>query len=161
MTDIWSGGIAFSYFPAESGQGEFGMVNISGNTVTTSTDFTRLAAQYASAKPANSPSQSSTSDSTYPSCPSQNSTFLASSTLPPTPNDAACSCLESGLSCNFSPPAGTNTTAVNVINGQLLGTACGLLSTSGGNCNDISSNGTTGTYGRVSFCAAGGCLFPS
>lgn len=154
MTETWSGGIAFSYFPAESGQGQFGMVTISGNTVTTSTDFTRLAAQYSKSTPPNSPSQASTSDSTYPSCPSQNSTFLASTSLPPTPNDAACTCLESGLACDFSPPAGTNTTAISVINGQLLGTACGLLSNSGGSCNDISSNGTTGTYGRVSFCAA-------
>lgn len=161
MTETWSGGIAFSYFPAESGQGEFGMVTISGNTVTTSTDFTRLAAQYANATPPNTPTQSSASGSTYPSCPSQNSTFLASSSLPPTPNDAACNCLESGLACNFSPPAGTNATAANVINGQLLDTACGLLSNSGGNCNDIASNGTTGTYGRVSFCSASGCSFPS
>lgn len=154
MTNVWSGGIAFSYFPAESGQGQFGMVNISGNTVTISTDFTRLAAQYTNSTPPNSPSQTSTTDSTYSSCPAQDTTFLASSSLPPTPNDPACNCLESGLACNFSPPAGTNTTAVSVINGQLLGTACGLLSSSGGNCNDISSNGTTGSYGRVSFCAA-------
>lgn len=161
MTDTWSGGIAFSYFPAESGQGEFGMVNISGNTVTTSDDFTRLKTQYGQISPPNSPSQSSTSDSSYPSCPSQNSTFLASTTLPPTPNDAACQCLESNLACTFSPPAGTNSTAISVINGQLLGTACGLLSTSGGNCDDITSNGTTGSYGRVSFCDACECLFPS
>lgn len=154
MTEVWSGGIAFSYFPAESGQGQFGMVTISGNTVTPSSDFTRLAAQYTNSTPPNSPSQSSTSDSTYPSCPAQNSTFLASSSLPPTPNDPACTCLETGLSCDFNPPAGTNTTAVSLINGQLLGTACGLLSNSGGNCNDIISNGTTGTYGRVSFCSA-------
>jgi hypothetical protein len=159
MTNIWSGGIAFSYFPAESGQGQFGMVTIDGSTVTTSTDYTRLAAQYSAVTPPNSPAKGS--DSSYPACPSQNSTFLASSTLPPTPNDAACNCLESGLSCDFSPPAGTNTTAINVINGELLGTACGLLSTSGGSCDDIASNGTSGTYGRVSFCNAGGRLFPS
>jgi hypothetical protein len=152
MTNIWSGGIAFSYFPAESGQGQFGMVNISGNTATVSSDFTLLKAQYAQATPPNSPAQGSTSDSSYPSCPGQNSTFVASTSLPPTPNDAACNCLEPKLSCVFSPPAGTNSTTINVVNGQLLGTACGLLSTGGGNCNDISSNGTTGTYGRVSSC---------
>lgn len=135
------------------------MVTINGNNVTLSDDFTRLKAQYGQASPPNSPSQSSTSDSSYPSCPSQNSTFLASSTLPPTPNDAACNCLQSNLACDFSPPAGTNSTAISVINGQLLGTACGLLSTGGGNCNDISANGTTGSYGRVSFCDASGCSF--
>jgi len=127
------------------------MVTIDGNTVTKSDDFTRLKAQYGEVTPPNSPS---TSDSSYPSCPGQNSTFLASTSLPPTPNDPACRCLETKLSCNFSPPAGTNSTAISVINGQLLGTACGLLSSSGGNCNDIGSNGTTGTYGRVSFCDA-------
>jgi len=151
MTNTWSGGIAFSYFPARSGQGEFGMVTIDGNTVTKSDDFTRLKAQYGEVTPPNSPS---TSDSSYPACPGQNSTFLASTSLPPTPNDPACKCLETKLSCNFSPPAGTNSTAISVINGQLLGTACGLLSSGGGNCNDIGSNGTTGTYGRVSFCDA-------
>ena len=161
MTEIWSGGIAFSYFPAESGQGQFGMVTIDGNTVTTSADFTRLKTQYGQASPPNTPSQGSTSDSSYPSCPAQNSTFLASSSLPPTPNDAACACLEPKLACKFSPPPGTNSTAISVINGQLLGTACGLLATSGGNCLDIASNGTSGTYGRVSFCDAGACLFSS
>jgi len=130
------------------------MVTIDGSTVTKSEDFDRLKTQYGQAAPPNSPSQDSTSDSSYPSCPSQNSTFLASTILPPTPNDPACKCLEPKLSCNFSPPAGTNSTAINVINGELLGTACGLLSTNGGNCNDITSNGTTGTYGRVSFCDA-------
>jgi len=161
MSETWSGGIAFSYFPARSGQGEFGMVTIDGSTVTKSEDFTRLKSRYGQITPPNSPSRDSTSDSSYPSCPSQNSTFLASTTLPPTPNDPACKCLEPKLSCTFSPPAGTNATAISVINGQLLGTACGLLSSSGGNCNDIGSNGTTGTYGRVSFCDARGCLFAS
>ena len=135
------------------------MVTINGDTVTKSEDFDRLKTQYGQTTPPNSPTQDSTSDSSYPSCPSQNSTFLASSTLPPTPNDPACKCLETKLSCTFSPPPGTNSTAISVINGQLLGTACGLLSTNGGNCNDIVSNGTTGTYGRVSFCDASGCLF--
>lgn len=130
------------------------MVTIDGSTVTTSEDFDRLRTQYGQTSPPNSPSRDSTSDSSYPSCPSQNSTFLASSTLPPTPNSPACNCLEPNLACNFSPPPGTNSTAISVINGQLLGTACGLLSSSGGNCNDISSNGTTGSYGRVSFCDA-------
>src|SRR5271163_4016003 len=41
MTSVWSGGVAFSYFPAESPQGQFGMVTIASNgSVSTSTDFT-------------------------------------------------------------------------------------------------------------------------
>jgi len=44
MAPVWSGGIAFSYFPATSDAGDFGIVNISadGSTVTTGTDYTNL-----------------------------------------------------------------------------------------------------------------------
>ncbi|KII93364.1 carbohydrate-binding module family 43 protein [Plicaturopsis crispa FD-325 SS-3] len=150
MTDVWSGGLAFSYFPAESPQGEFGMVTISadGSTVTTAQDFANLKAAYASASPANSPSSSSAGNTNYPACPSANSTFVASSTIPPTPNESACSCLEQSLTCQFKPSTSNYTAIV----GTLIDTACGLLGASGGNCNDISGNGTAGSYGRVSGC---------
>ncbi|KAJ2982678.1 hypothetical protein NUW54_g10719 [Trametes sanguinea] len=46
MSDIWSGGVAFSYFPAESNDGQFAMVTIDGNTVTPNDDFERLKEQY-------------------------------------------------------------------------------------------------------------------
>lgn len=118
MSDIWSGGMAFSYFPATSDQGEFGMVTISGDTVTTSDDFTRLAAQYGNATGPNSPSQSGAGSTSYPTCPQQNSTFLASTTLPPTPNDTACACVVDNLSCQFTPQT-SNTTSIL---GELLNT---------------------------------------
>ncbi|KAH9994406.1 Glucanosyltransferase-domain-containing protein [Russula vinacea] len=73
---VWSGGVAFSYFPAQSDAGQFGMVNISGSTT-------------------------------------------------------------------------SNTTSIL---GPLLDSACSLLGTSGGNCNSISANGQTGTYGLVASC---------
>lgn len=87
MSPVWSGAVAFSYFPAESDQGQFGMVTIDGNTVTTSDDFTRLAAQYSNASGPNTPSQSAAGSTQFPACPQENSTFFASTTLPPTPND--------------------------------------------------------------------------
>ena len=147
---MWSGGIAFSYFPAASAQGQFGMVTISadGSTVTTSSDFQLLQQEYSNVTFINSPLQSDDGTPTYPSCPAANSLFNASPTLPPTPNDAACSCLENHLSCQFTP----STTNVSSIVGVLLDTACGLLGQVGGACNDISSNGTTGVYGPVSGC---------
>lgn len=150
MSPVWSGGIAFSYFPAESAQGEFGMVTISsdGSTVTTSDDFTRLAAQYGNATGPTSPSQSSAGTTSYPSCPSQNSTFLASTTLPPTPNEAACDCLESTLTCQFTPHTANYTDIVGV----LIDTACGLLGQNGGSCDAIGGNGSSGVYGAVSGC---------
>ncbi|KAH9947943.1 Glucanosyltransferase-domain-containing protein [Amylocystis lapponica] len=150
MSDIWSGGVAFSYFPAESAQGEFGMVTFASNgSVVPSTDFTSLEQQYSSLSVPNSPGQSSAGTTQYPSCPSQNSTWLASATLPPTPNDAACNCIESALSCQFTPKQ-SNT---SVIVGDLLDYTCSLLGQQGGSCNAISANGSSGVYGLVSPCA--------
>lgn len=141
MSPVWSGGLAFSYFPATSAQGQFGMVTISpdGSTVT----------QHGQAQPPNSPAQSAAGATTYPACPTVNSTFLASTTLPPTPNEAACNCLESSLGCQFTPA----TSNFSAIVGTLVDTACSLLGQQGGNCNDISGNGTSGVYGRVSGCS--------
>jgi hypothetical protein len=155
MTDVWSGGLAFSYFPAESAQGQFGMVNISsdGSTVTVSDDFNSLKTQYGEIQPPNSPDQSTAGSTNYPACPQQNSTFVASTTLPPTPNDPACNCLENVLSCQFKPATNNDTAIV----GPLIDTACSLLGSKGGNCNDIAGNGTTGSYGRVSGCSPGKC----
>jgi len=150
MTEIWSGGLAFSYFPATSSQGQFGIVNISsdGSTVTPNADFTSLQQQYGQVSFVNNPSQASAGSATYPACPAENSTWLASASLPPTPNDAACACLESTLACQFTPPNNNFSSIV----GPLLDEACGLLGQAGGNCNDIAANGSTGSYGRVSFC---------
>ncbi|KAI9431431.1 carbohydrate-binding module family 43 protein/Glycoside hydrolase family 72 protein [Lactarius indigo] len=146
---VWSGGVAFSYFPAESGQGEFGMVTLSsdGSTVTPNTDFDNLKTMYNQVSFINDPGQSSAA-SAYPACPQQNSSFLASTTLPPTPSDSACQCLESNLSCQFNPQT-SNTSAII---GSLLDTACSLLGTVGGSCDPIAGNGQTGQYGTVSSC---------
>lgn len=151
MSDVWSGGLAFSYFPASvGGQGQFGMVNISsdGSTVTPNDDFTRLAQQYGQISPPNTPPQSSAGSTSYPTCPSANSTLLASSTLPPTPNDNACSCVQSVVSCQFTPKVSDTTAIVGV----LTGAACSLLGQAGGNCDALTGNGTSGTYGIVAAC---------
>ena len=150
MTDIWSGCLAFSYFQDVSGQGDFGMVTISADntTVTTSDDYTRLKNQYTAVTFPTTPSQADAGTTNYPSCPTTNSTFLASTTLPPTPNEAACNCLENILSCQFTPTSSN----VSGIVGPLIDEACGLLGQNNGNCNSISADGSTGTYGPVSFC---------
>jgi hypothetical protein len=151
MNAVWSGGVAFSYFPALSPQGQFGMVTISadGSTVTPGADFNTLQKQYSAVDFINSPAQSSVGPATYPSCPAANSTFNASDTLPPTPNDAACKCLENHLSCQFTP----QTPNVTAIVGVLLNQACSFLGGQGGSCSDISSDGSTGVYGLVSGCS--------
>jgi hypothetical protein len=150
MSPVWSGGVAFSYFPATSAQGQFGMVTISpdGSSVTTSSDFTNLETQYGAASPPNSPSQSAAGTASYPTCPAQSSTWLASTSLPATPNLAACQCLENNLSCQFTPTTNNYTAIV----GALLDYACSIIGQSGGTCSAIAANGSTGTYGLVSEC---------
>lgn len=150
MADVWSGGIAFSYFPAASAAGQFGMVTVSadGKTITTSADWDRLVTQYGQATGPNTPSRASAAASTYGACPSGVATFLASNTLPPTPNESACNCLESALSCQFTPA----TRNYSAIAGELINTGCSLLGQAGGSCVDIGGDGQTGVYGRVSGC---------
>ncbi|KAJ2919279.1 hypothetical protein MD484_g1106, partial [Candolleomyces efflorescens] len=149
MSDVWSGGIAFSYFPAASAAGQFGMVTVSadGNSITTSSDWDALVTQYGGATGPNTPSQSSVAASTYGTCPSE-STFLGSNTLPPTPNESDCGCLESALSCQFTPA----TRNYSAIVGELINTGCSLLGEAGGSCVDIGGDGQTGVYGRISAC---------
>ncbi len=115
-----------------------------GSTVIPSIDFTNLLTAYGAVQFVNNPPQGSAPAASYPACPAENTVFLASPTLPPTPVDAACQCVQADVSCQFSPQV-SNTTAIV---GALIDTACGLV----GNCNAITGNGQTGTYGLVSAC---------
>jgi len=150
MSPVWSGGVAFSYLPASSAAGQFGMVSISadGKTVTTSDDYNRLKTHYTQANGPSSPDQSSAPAASYPSCPTANDTFVASDNLPPTPNESACDCLLNTLSCKFTPQTPNYTAVV----GELLNVACSLVGQKGGSCDDIGGNGQTGIYGRLSGC---------
>ncbi|KAF8490720.1 Glucanosyltransferase-domain-containing protein [Gautieria morchelliformis] len=150
MVPNWSGGLAFSYFPA---QGNFGMITLSpdNTTVTTSNDFNLLKAQYNNVTFINSPSQSAAGQTQFPACPQPNSTFLASSTLPPTPNDTACQCLaQNSFSCTFKE---TNSPGEPAVIGSLTDTACSLLGQQGGSCSAIGGSGSAGQYGSLSFCS--------
>jgi len=115
-----------------------------GSTVTTSVDFNNLVTAYGAVQFVNTPPQSGAPAASYPACPAENSTFLGSSTLPPTPVDAACQCMEASLSCQFNP----QTSDITGILADLLNTACGLV----GDCSAIAGNGQSGTYGLVSAC---------
>jgi hypothetical protein len=149
MNTVWSGGIAFSYFPATSVQGQFGIVTISqdGNTVTTSDDYTRLKDEYGKVSFINSPSQSSAGTS-YPACTAPSTDFLASNTLPPTPNESACECVRSSFGCQFTPVTSNYSSIV----GELLDYGCSLLGQGGQSCDAISGNGGSGVYGDLSGC---------
>jgi hypothetical protein len=150
MSDVWSGGAAFSYFPAQLPN--FGLVTLSGpnnGTVTTNNDFALLKGQFGAATPPAVSASSVSNARTYPSCPPQTTTWLANSKLPPTPNDAVCSCL---ISNAF--PCITTAEAANspVVLGSLLDYGCSLLGQNGGSCSAIGDDGAAGTYGPLSSC---------
>ncbi|KAG8957819.1 1,3-beta-glucanosyltransferase gas1, partial [Tulasnella sp. 408] len=149
MVNEWSGGVAFSYFPTSDG---YGMVTISsdGSSVTTSDDFARLQTQYNAISFINSPAQSAAGSNTQATCPPKSTAFLASTTLPPTPLNNVCDCLEkSAFSCVFSNTKSSNTSPII---GELLNYACSQLGTLGGSCVPIGADGAAGTYGPFSVC---------
>ncbi|KAJ7476639.1 Glucanosyltransferase-domain-containing protein [Mycena latifolia] len=146
MTDIWSGGLAFNYFPTVDAQGlQYGMVEVSAdNTVTPNADFHNLVSQYNLVSPPNSPPKTSVAASSFGTCPPASAGFAAATALPPTPNESECNCLASKLSCVFNPPAGDFTVLV----GNLTGFVCGTPHI----CDDIAANGISGVYGHVAMC---------
>ncbi|KAF7335041.1 1,3-beta-glucanosyltransferase [Mycena venus] len=126
MTNVWSGGLVFSYFSAQSQGHEFGMVTLSSDntTVTTNADFANLVSQYDQVNFANinSPSQSCVAARTFGVCPSEGASLEASAMLPPTPNDQGCGCVASKLGCSFKLPTNGDYTAIL---GTLTGVVCG------------------------------------
>jgi 1,3-beta-glucanosyltransferase GAS1 len=159
MSDVFSGGIAFNYFPAQSADGQFGMVTISddGKSVQTSDDYTNLQSAYKNVSAPSDPSKSSAPQASYPECPGQNNTFLASNNLPPTPSVNACSCLAKAAPCTFHETT-RNRTQTEATVGTLLDYTCSLLGQHGLSCDDISASGSDGHYGNASACDPGACL---
>lgn len=127
------------------------MIVLNVSSVTVSDDFTRLATQYNSSSPPNSPAKSSvTANKT--DCPAESSSLLASSTLPPTPDERFCNCInENSLSCIVKQSSANSPEIV----GALLDYTCSLLGStdSSASCDPIAGNGTSGTYGQLSFCS--------
>ncbi|KAF7292659.1 1,3-beta-glucanosyltransferase [Mycena indigotica] len=74
----------------------------------------------------------------------ENNALEVSTTIPPTPNTDACTCLHNKLPCLFKPATSNM--------GTLTGVLCSLLGQVGGSCVDIGTNKTTGVYGTVASC---------
>ncbi|KAJ7895556.1 1,3-beta-glucanosyltransferase [Mycena olivaceomarginata] len=134
MTNVWSGGLAFSYFGAISKGHEFGMAvpSSDGTSVTTNADFDNPRGQVQRRHVCQRPREER----------------VDARAAGVTPDDAACGCLANELSCVFQPP----TPDYMALVGNLIGVACGLVQTAGGTCDDISSDGVKGTYGRLAMC---------
>ncbi|SNX83253.1 related to GAS1 - glycophospholipid-anchored surface glycoprotein [Melanopsichium pennsylvanicum] len=151
MTDTFSGGVAFSYFPQSSGL-DYGLVSVSGDTVTTRSDWDTLKRELANTRsaPASAPSDVNGSPN-YQQCRGGTTNFPASTTLPPTPSAQLCNCIESNaFSCILNQPAFNSPSIIGTLTGQ----ACVYLSEQGGSCDAINADGESGTYGDYSFCTS-------
>lgn len=153
VTNVFSGGVAFSYFPTADGYGMVTFGGSNGQTVQTSSDFNLLAAQLKNVTSTpNTPAQSTltVTDGTCPTA--ENATFQASTTLPPTPDESVCNCIyKNALSCVVNAATANQP----IIVGALLDYACSLLGSNGGaaSCTAIGGNGTAGQYGPLEFCS--------
>lgn len=150
VSDVFSGGVAFSYFPTSDG---YGMVTFSGNgqTVQTSGDFERLAAEYNSTTTPTGPAKSTATQGRI-DCPAEDGNFLANNTLPPTPDASVCNCInQNAFACRVKDSTADEPAKV----GALIDYACSLLgqSGSGANCDAIAGNGTSGVYGPLAMCS--------
>ncbi|KAL1410950.1 1,3-beta-glucanosyltransferase [Vanrija albida] len=150
VADVFSGGIAFSYFPTSD---NYGMVTFSGDgsTVNVNSDFTALGRQYSNTSGPNSPAQSAQSNSVL-ACPPTSPILAASTELPPTPNEEVCKCInDNALGCKAIPATANNPIKV----GALINQACGLLSQSNStvSCTTIAGDGQTGQYGPLAMCS--------
>jgi len=141
MNAAVSGGFAFQYSEEANG---FGLVKISGNTVTTLGDYDNLKKQYTSVTPAALSESSYTPATANLVCPTKSSKFLATpSPLPPTPSDSSCTCMYNSLSCVVKSSA-----SVSDIQ-SAVSTACGSA-----DCSGISTDSASATYGQWSGCSS-------
>jgi len=144
MTDVWSGGIVYMYFQEAN---DYGLVSVSGDTVSKLPDFSVLKTQLAKATPTSTvESAYVVSNTVAQACPTVGTAWSASSNLPPIANPEACSCMVSSLSCIATTGLSGNDTA------ELFSQVCGY--NDGDACKGIIANATTGVYGAYSMCDA-------
>lgn len=141
MTDIWSGGIVYMYFEEEN---QYGLVSVDGSDVKTLDDFKNYKSQINKISPsyASIASDVTTSSGSGVACPATSDTWAAATNLPPTPDKDTCDCIASSLQCVVDESVEEEDYA------SLFDYLCEKT-----DCGVITSNGSLGTYGGLSFCA--------
>ncbi|KAG0005703.1 1,3-beta-glucanosyltransferase gas1 [Entomortierella chlamydospora] len=136
------GGIDYEWSQEEN---NYGLVQIKpDSSVTALPNYINLKTAFAPLHPADVKMDTFKEQREISTCPPITSTWGLSTNLPPTPLSPACDCMMPSLSCVASDQAVA--TAGNLR--TLLNTVCSMTS-----CDDISSNGKPGVYGKYSFCS--------
>ncbi|KAL8717291.1 MAG: hypothetical protein Q9225_005451 [Loekoesia sp. 1 TL-2023] len=144
MSKVWSGGIVYMYYQEAN---DYGLVSVgSDDKATKLPDFTALSSKIATVNPSGVAMASYSPTNKAQACPTQGSVWAASETLPPSPNDAVCSCMVQSLNCTAKSDISDDDIKTNFDY---------LCDPSNGNfCGGILANGSTGVYGAYSMCNA-------
>ncbi|KAG5991938.1 hypothetical protein E4U54_003788 [Claviceps lovelessii] len=141
MTEVVSGGIVYEYFQETN---DYGLVKISdGGSATKLKDFGALQQKISAVDPKGVDMSSYRPSDKAMSCPTVDASWAASSKLPPTPNDSACSCMVKAASC--VPASSLQETSF----GDIFSFICGKDASY---CSGITGNATAGNYGPFSMC---------
>jgi hypothetical protein len=143
MTDVWSGGIAYMFFEEPN---QYGVVKLIDGKVNKLGDFATLQHQYTNASPKGvklAESKLKPKIQKVIDCPAQNEIWAASPIIPHAPDSAKCECMVNGLECQLDPQVKESELA------SIFKYACDIV-----NCEHITGDGKTGTYGDFSDCSA-------
>ncbi|KAL1877566.1 hypothetical protein VTK73DRAFT_8555 [Phialemonium thermophilum] len=141
MTGVISGGIVYMYFEEEN---DYGLVRVNGNTATPMKNYASLKSRLAAATPSSTSSSAYKPTNSPAACPQVSEDWVASNSLPPTPDKDLCQCMFDSLSC--VPKA--NLDPDNY--GDIFGYICGAQPSA---CTGINGNVTSGVYGAFSMCS--------
>lgn len=142
MDDMLSGGFVYEYFNEAN---DYGLVTLSGSTISTRSDYNSFSTEIAKVSPTGVNSASFTATNTaLQACPTIDSLWKASSTLPPTPDEELCSCMTQALTCVVS----------DSVSSSDYGTLFDLIYGFGVSdyVSGIATNATSGEYGAYSMC---------
>lgn len=120
-------------------------MTVSGSSASTLSDFNNLSKQLATVSPSSTNSASySVTNTALQTCPTVDTTWEASSDLPPIANADLCDCMVASLTCVAKSTISSNETS------SLFSYICGDLDSDA--CAGIEKNATTGVYGSYSMC---------